>query len=103
MSALCGIFVVGVNIVPTIFYAPTIAVFGGAANQVPLGVLAFVVANGLAGAFVFSALVSLQGLVLNLGGRRAADRLSLVLQVSFVMALLQMVLFMPRVGSDAHG
>ena len=98
LSALCGIFVVGVNIVPTIFYAPTIAVFGGAAN-LPLGVLAFVVANGLAGAFVFSALVALQGLVLNLGGRRAADRLSLALQVSFVMVLLQMVLFMPRVAA----
>ena len=97
LSALCGIFVVGVNIVPTIFYAPTIAVFGGAAN-LPLGVLGFVVANGLAGAFVFSALVALQGLVLNLGGRRAADRLSLALQVSFVMVLLQMVLFMPRVA-----
>jgi hypothetical protein len=98
LSALCGIFVVGVNIVPTIFYAPTIAVFGGAAN-LPQGVLAFVVANGLAGAFVFSALVALQGLVLNLGGRRAADRLSLALQVSFVMVLLQMVLFMPRVAA----
>ena len=98
LAALCGIFVVGVNIVPTIFYAPTIAVFGGAAN-LPLGVLAFVVANGLAGAFVFSALVALQGLVLNLGGRRAADRLSLALQVSFVMVLLQMVLFMPRVAA----
>jgi hypothetical protein len=98
LSALCGIFVVGVNIVPTIFYAPTIAVFGGAAN-LPLGILGFVVANGLAGAFVFSALVALQGLVLNLGGRRAADQLSLALQVSFVMVLLQMVLFMPRVAA----
>jgi hypothetical protein len=98
LSALCAIFVVGVNIVPTIFYAPTIAVFGGAAN-LPQGVLAFVVANGLAGAFIFSALVALQGLVLNLGGRRAADQLSLALQVSFVMVLLQMVLFMPRVAA----
>ena len=48
---------------------------------------------------MFSALVALQGLVLNLGGRRAADRLSLALQVSFVMVLLQMVLFMPRVAA----
>ena len=41
----------------------------------------------------------LQGLALNLGGRRAADRVSLLLQVVFVAALLQMVFFMARVGS----
>ena len=98
LSALCGIFVVGVNAVPAVTYAPMIAVFGGAANMV-LGVAGFIVANALAGAFVFSTLVALQGIVLNLGGRRAADRMSLVLQVTFVMVLLQMVLFMPRLGS----
>ena len=98
LSALCGIFIVGVNAVPAFTYAPMIAVFGGAANML-LGVAGFIVANALAGAFVFSTLVALQGIVLNLGGRRAADRISLVLQVTFVMVLLQMVLFMPRLGS----
>ena len=83
LGALCGIFVVGINAVPTVFYAPVIAAFGGAANQVQ-GILAFVVANGLAGVFVFTALVSLQGLALNLGGKKATDRMSLVLQVLFV-------------------
>ena len=72
--------------------------FGGAANQVQ-GILAFVVANGLAGVFVFTALVSLQGLALNLGGKKATDRMSLVLQVLFVAALLQMIFFMARVGA----
>jgi len=75
-----------------------IAALGGAANQVQ-GILAFVVANGLAGLFVFSTLVSLQGLALNLGGKKATDRVSLLLQVLFVMALLQMIFFMTRVGA----
>jgi hypothetical protein len=98
LGALCGIFVVGINAVPTVFCAPMIAAFGGAANQVQ-GILAFVVANGLAGLFVFSTLISLQGLALNLGGKRATDRMSLLLQVLFVMALLQMIFFMTRVGA----
>ena len=98
LSALCGIFVVGINAFPTVFYAPTIVAFGGAANQVQ-GILAFVVANGLAGIFVFATLVSLQGLALNLGGQTATDRVSLVLQVVFVAALLQMIFFMTRIGA----
>jgi hypothetical protein len=97
LGALCGIYVVGINAVPTIFYAPMIALFGGAAS-LPQGVLAYVAANGLAGIFVFSALVSLQGIVQNAGGKSAADRLSVLLQVCFVMALLQMIFFMPRIG-----
>jgi hypothetical protein len=98
LGALCGIFLVGINAVPTVLYAPMIAAFGGAANQVQ-GILAFAVANGLAGAFVFTALVSLQGLALNLGGKKATDRVSLLLQVLFVVALLQMIFFMSRVGA----
>ncbi len=99
LGALCGIFVVGINAVPTVFYAPMIAAFGGATNQVQ-GVLAFAVANGLAGVFVFTSLISLQGLALNLGGKKATDRVSLLLQVLFVMALLQMIFFMGRVGAS---
>ncbi len=98
LGALCGIFVVGINAFPTVIYAPMIVAFGGAANQVQ-GILAFIVSNGLAGVFVFTTLVSLQGLALNLGGRRATDRVSLLLQVLFVVALLQMIFFMTRVGA----
>jgi hypothetical protein len=98
LGALCGIFVVGVNAFPTVFYAPAIVAYGGAANQVQ-GILAFVVANGLAGVFVFTTLVALQGLALNLGGKTATDRVSLVLQVLFVAALLQMIFFMTRIGA----
>jgi hypothetical protein len=98
LAALCGFFIVGINIIPTAFYAPTISHFGGAANQV-VGLVAFVVSNALAGTFVFASLVLLQGLALNLGGRAAADRLSILMQVTFVAALLQMIFYMPRVGS----
>jgi hypothetical protein len=96
LGALCAIFVVGINAVPTVFYAPFIAKLGGV-DQVQ-GILAFIVANGLAGVFVFTALISFQGLALNLGGKKATERMSLVLQVCFVMALLQMIFFMTRVG-----
>jgi hypothetical protein len=97
LGALCAIFVVGINVVPTVFYAPRIAALGGT-NQVQ-GILAFAVANGLAGTFVFTTLVALQGLALNLGGKKATDRMSLLLQVLFVMALLQMIFFIGRVGT----
>jgi hypothetical protein len=98
LAALCGIFVVGINAFPTVIYAPMIVAFGGAANQVQ-GILAFIVSNGLAGVFVFTTLVSLQGLALNLGGKKATDRISLLLQVLFVVALLQMIFFMQRIGA----
>jgi hypothetical protein len=98
LGALCGVFLVGINLVPTALFAPTITVFGGADNMVQ-GVLAHVVSNGLAGLFVFCSLISLQGLALNLGGKRASDRMSLLLQVLFVAALLQLIFFMTRVGA----
>ena len=97
LGALAGIFIVGINFVPTVFYSPLITHLGGAANQVQ-GLLAFAIANGCAGIFVFGTLVLLQGLALNVGGRRAADRISLLMQVVFVAGLLQMVFFLPRVG-----
>ena len=40
LGALCGVFIIGVNAVPTMFYAPMISHFGGAANQIQ-GLLAF--------------------------------------------------------------
>jgi hypothetical protein len=96
LAALCGIFLVGINIIPSLGYGSMMALFAGA-NPV-LGVIAHFVSTTLAGLFVFATLLFLQGMVLNLGGRRAADRLSVVLQVLFVTTLLQMIFFMPRMG-----
>ena len=52
-----------------------------------------------AGLFVFFSLIAIQGTLLNLGGRRFAERFALVLQILFVVALLQQLLFLPRLGS----
>jgi hypothetical protein len=98
LCALAGVLLLGITAVPTVFYGPVVARFGGATNPIR-GAVAHFLATTAAGTFVFCALVTLQGIVLNVGGRRAADRVSLVLQVVFVVALLQMVLFLPRMLS----
>ena len=102
LAALAGIFLVGVNAAPTLFYGPQVARYGAATNVIR-GAMAHLVATTLAGAFVFCLLVALQGVVLNLGGRRASERLSVLLQVFFVVALLQMIFFLPRMRSLLPG
>jgi len=97
LTALCGIFLVGINLIPSLGYGAMMAIFGGAANMV-LGVIAHFISTTLAGLFVFATLMVLQGVVLNVGGRRAADRLSVALQILFVTLLLQMIFFLPRMG-----
>ena len=97
LAALAAIFLGGMNLVPTLVYGPVSWTYGGAANPIQAS-LAHLTTTTFAGLFVFASLVSLQGLALNLGGRRAADRLSLILQLLFVVALLQMVFFVPRLG-----
>jgi hypothetical protein len=98
LGTLCGLFVLGANAIPTLVYGPVMGAFGGAVSSIR-GALAHGLATTAAAVFVFSALVALQGIALNIGGRRAADRLSLVMQVLFVLALLQMILFLPRVAA----
>ena len=96
LSALCGLFLLGVNAGPTLIYGSAVGAYGG--YGMLRGVLAHFVAASLAGVFVFTSLVALQGLVLNVGGRRSADRLSLAMQVMFVVVLLQMIFFLPRMA-----
>jgi hypothetical protein len=98
LSALAAIFLAGVNIVPTLVYSP-VMYFAGGASSLPLAFAGHLVATTLAGLFVFSTLIVLQGLALNLGGQRAADRIAVALQIVFVVALLQLIFFLPRVGS----
>jgi hypothetical protein len=95
LAALCGIFVLGINAVPTVLNGPLLPMVDGASNSFR-GAAAHFLATSMSGIFVFSTLLMLQGIVLNIGGRKAADRLSLVLQVVFIAALLQMIFFMPR-------
>jgi hypothetical protein len=95
LGALCGIFVLGINAFATLVNGPLLPIVGGASNPVR-GVFAHFLATSMAGIFVFSTLLMLQGIVLNIGGRKAADRLSLMLQILFVAMLLQLIFFLPR-------
>lgn len=97
LAALCSIFLVGVNAIPSLVYGASFGAFGGAATMVH-GVAAHLASTLLAGVFVFAALMTVQGLALNAGGRAAADRLSLLLQIVFVMLLLQLIFFYERIG-----
>jgi hypothetical protein len=97
LAAVAAIVLTGVNIIPAIAYGSAVGTFGGAANIVA-GVLAHFVATSLAGLFVFTSLIAIQGAVLTIGGRRAADRLAVVFQIAFVVALLQLIFFLPRMG-----
>ena len=85
-------FLAGNNLVPSLVFGATMASSAGAANPVR-GVFAHLVVANEAGGFVFTALVALQGACLNMGGRRTSDRIAVLLQVFFVMALLQMIFF----------
>ena len=98
LAGLAGIFMLGTNTVPTLVYGSVLGISGGAVTPIH-GILAHLFTNLAAGAFVFCGLIALQGLLLNLFGRRAADRLSIVLQLVFVVGLLQMVFFAPYLMS----
>jgi hypothetical protein len=98
LGALAGLFAVGANSLSAVSYGATIWSYGFAGNLVR-GIAAHLAATALAGLFVFFLLIALQGALLNLFGRRAAQRLSLVAQTLFVMAVLQAMLFAPPVGN----
>jgi hypothetical protein len=98
LGALAGLFLAGNNLVPSIVFGATVGVFGGATNAFR-GIFAHLTATTMAGVFIFTSLIALQGCCLNLGGRRTSDRIALLLQVLFVMALLQMIFFMPRMSA----
>jgi len=96
LAALAGIFLVGTNAVPTVMYGSLLAAHGGASN-VLTGALAHLIATSAAGAFVFFLLIALQGILLNIGSRRVAERLAVAMQIIFVVALLQLLFFFPHV------
>jgi hypothetical protein len=95
LSALAGIFVIGINAVPTVVYGAVISGFGAALTPLH-GMAAHFVANVCAGAFIFFGLLMLQGLILNVAGRRLAEQLCMGLQILFIVGLLQLVFFFPR-------
>jgi hypothetical protein len=84
---------------------PTALIFGliGAGFDSPggllRGMLGQVVATGFASAFTFFSLVAMQCALLNVLGRSAVQRVAIVLQILFAASLVQMLLFLPQVGS----
>ena len=98
LTALAGVFLLGVNAIPTLTYGPLVGLYGGASNPL-FGMVAHLLATSAAGLFVFFALIALQGTWLSIGGRRWADRFALVLQVLFVVALLLNLLLLPRLAA----
>ena len=84
LGAVAALFAIGVNVL-------TAAAYGPAA-------MAHIIAAGLGGLFVFFTLIAAQGVLLNLFGRRVAQRLALVLQMLFVILLVQALFFVPYLG-----
>jgi hypothetical protein len=98
LAALAGLFSLGANVVSAVVYGTVLWAYG-AAVSLPRGVGAVFVATALAGLCVFFTLITAQGLLLAVFGRRAAERLALALQGVFVVVLLQAFMFVPYLGS----
>ena len=98
LGAVALLFCLGMNLPPAIVYGTALWLHGGAAEPFR-AMAAHLLVTGMAGFFVFFLLIAVQGLLLNLFGRRLAQGLAVGLQTCFVVALLQMFLFVPRFAS----
>jgi hypothetical protein len=84
---------------------PTAVIFGliGGGFDSPGGMVRGMagqfIATGLASAFTFFTLIAMQCALLNVLGRSAVQRVAVVLQTLFAASLVQMLLFLPEVGS----
>jgi hypothetical protein len=90
LFALCLAFVVALNAVPAITFPLATSSF----VQMPRAALGHFVSTAAFDLFVFFSLTSLQGIVILLAGRRAAARLSPLVQALAVVAVLLTILFM---------
>jgi hypothetical protein len=97
LGAVALLFCVGVNLPSGIVYGAFLAGSEGAAGPFR-GIAAHMIATGLGGLFTFFLVIAGQGLILTVFGPRAAQRLALLLQAVFVIALLQALLWVPRLG-----
>lgn len=98
LGAVAMLFCIGINLPAAVVYGMTL--WGNAVTgSVPRSVLAHLIATSLAGVFVFFILIAAQGALLTLFGRRSARRLALVMQVGFVMVLLQSAVLVPALGA----
>ena len=93
---LCVVFMVGLNVIPSLVFPVVSLVSLGAMLR---AVAAHLIAAGAADVFVFFAITSLQGLVILGLGRRAASRLASLAQATAMLALLLSLLFITGIRS----
>jgi hypothetical protein len=93
LCAMAGLFLIAVNAIPTLTFGALAAEYGVATGTLR-GIVAQGVASAAAGAFAFFALITMQGVLLVVAGRRTAERLAVVLQIVMVAMLLQLLFLM---------
>jgi hypothetical protein len=96
LVALCLLFVVALNAIPSVLFPITSS---GTAAEMPRAMIGHAVAMSAADVFVFFSVTSLQGIVILALGRRIASRIASVAQAASVLVLLLGLLF---IGSVQH-
>ena len=91
------LFAIAICVPQAIVFGLLAGSFGDPAGLI-LGPIAHLLTAAAACTLVFSALLAMQCLLLLVLGRRAAQRASVVLQVVFAIALVQLLFFLPQLG-----
>lgn len=91
------LFATAICVPQAVFFGLLAGSYGDPAGLIR-GVAAHLLTAAAACTLVFSTLVALQCLLLLVLGRRAAQRASVVLQVAFAIALVQLLFFLPQLG-----
>ena len=97
LGAVALLFCAGVNTPSALVYGAFLAGSEGAAGPLR-GIAAHLIATGLGGLFTFFLVIAGQGTLLTIFGPRFAQRVALVLQAAFVIAMLQTLLWVPRMA-----
>lgn len=98
LAVVAALFCLGMNLPPAVVYGLTLWAHDVAAGPLR-AVAAHLIATAAGGLFVFFLVIAAQGILLNVFGRRVAQRLALLVQAIFVVVLLQTMLFVPYLGS----
>jgi hypothetical protein len=96
------LFATPLCLLQSVIFALTVTGFGAPISRIH-GLAAHFVTVALACAFVFSALITAQCLLLLLFGRRAAQAASVAFQVLFAVGLVQLLFFLPELGRILRG
>ena len=92
------LFAAAIAVPQAVFFGLLAGSYGDPAGLIR-GVAAHLIAAAAACTFVFTAVLTLQSLLLAALGRRAAQRAVVGLQVVFAVALVQLLFFLPHVGA----